>query len=142
MIVREISFEYYERPEFRADVLDLFQFSGGAIEVVSSFTPYYAETKARQKETGIQKIGDLLAMDLREISCKHIGAFDAEVEPLLDGLKTLQQAVERDLTYAQIYLPPLPVADVQGFDHPPPFDSTRSYMEQLRYYKNGNGGST
>lgn len=76
---------------------------------------------------------------IREVGRKHIGAFNAEVEHLLEELKYLQQAFEADLAYVRIDLPPLPETEVQGLDRPPYFDSSREYMEQLRYYKNLNG---
>ena len=76
---------------------------------------------------------------IREVGRKHVGAFNAEVKPLLEELETLQQAVTEDLVYVDIDMPPLPDAEVQGLGREPYFDSSRSYMEQLCYYKNGNG---
>jgi len=83
-----------------------------------------------------------LEESIRAIGQKHVDAFNAEANPLLEELETLRQAVEEGLDEVDVALPALPEAEVQRLGREPYFDSSREYMEQLGYYKGRNGGST
>ncbi len=81
----------------------------------------------------------VLEDQIREVGRRHINAFNTEVKPLLEELETIRQAVAYDIAQVKVDLPDLPDTEAKGLGQEPYFDSARNYMDQLHYYKNGNG---